>query len=227
MDWTPVLLSLRVGLSALVFVLVTGTLAARWITRRDFPGKDVVDGLLILPLVLPPVVTGYVLLALLGRNGPVGRVLDAWFGVRLVFTLEAAVIAAAVVSFPLMYHSAKAAFAAVDGRLEDAARTLGAGEVRVFARVTLPLAWPGLVAGTVLAFARSLGEFGATAMVAGSIPGETATVPLTIYALADAGELRAAGMYSLLIGGLSMAMVVGLNAWTRRRVPQWRRRRSG
>lgn len=223
-DWTPVLLSLRVGLSALAIVAVTGTLAARWITRREFPGKDLVDGLLILPLVLPPVVTGYALLVLLARTGPVGRVLDRAFGIRLVFTLEAAVIAAAVVSFPLMYQSAKAAFSAVDRRLEDAARTLGAGEARVFFSVTLPLAWPGMVAGTVLAFARSLGEFGATAMVAGNIPGETATVPLTIYALADAGELRAAGAYALLISLLSLALVVGLNVWTRRRTPSWQRR---
>lgn len=223
-DWTPVLLSLRVGLSALAIVAVTGALAARWMTRHHFPGKDVVDGLLILPLVLPPVVTGYALLSLLSRNGPVGRMLYQAFGVRLVFTFEAAVIAAAVVSFPLMYQSTKAAFSAVDRRLEDAARTLGAGEARVFVSVTLPLAWPGMVAGTVLAFARSLGEFGATAMVAGNIPGETATVPLTIYALADAGELRAAGTYALLISLLSLALVVGLNVWTRRRAPTWKRR---
>ncbi|HEX8395017.1 MAG TPA: molybdate ABC transporter permease subunit [Longimicrobium sp.] len=222
MDPSPVLLSLRVALSALAFVAVAGTLAARWVTRRDFPGRDLVDGLLILPLVLPPVVTGYVLLVLLARTGPVGRVLDRAFGIRLVFTLEAAIIAAAVVSFPLMYQSAKAAFAGVDRRLEDAARTLGAGEGRVFLRVTVPLAWPGLVAGMVLAFARALGEFGATAMVAGNIPGVTATVPLAIYALADAGELRQAGVYALTISLFSLALVVGLNTWTRRRRPGWR-----
>jgi molybdate transport system permease protein len=226
MDPSPVLLSLRVALSALAFVAVAGTLAARWITRRDFPGRDLVDGLLILPLVLPPVVTGYVLLVLLARTGPVGRVLDQWFGVRLVFTLHAAVIAAAVVAFPLMYQSAKAAFTSVDGRLEDAARTLGAGEGRVFLRVTVPLAWPGLVAGMVLAFARALGEFGATAMVAGNIPGVTATVPLAIYALADAGQLREAGAYALAISAFSLALVVALNAWTRRRRPGWQRRRA-
>lgn len=225
MDASPVLLSLRVALSALAFVAVAGTLAARWVTRRDFVGRDLVDGLLILPLVLPPVVTGYVLLILLARTGPVGRVLDRAFGIRLVFTLEAAVIAAAVVSFPLMYQSAKAAFAGVDRRLEDAARTLGAGEGRVFLRVTVPLAWPGLVAGMVLAFARALGEFGATAMVAGNIPGVTATVPLAIYSLADAGQLRRAGAYALVISLFSLALVVGLNAWTRRRSPGWRPRR--
>lgn len=221
--WSPVLLSLRVAAVALVFIVVTGTVAARLMTRRPFPGRDVLDGLLVLPLVLPPVVTGFALLVLLGRNGPVGRMLEAAFGVRLVFTVHAAVIAAVVVGFPLMYQSAKAAFQSVDPRLEDAARTLGAGEVRVFAAVTLPLAWPGLVAGTVLGFARSLGEFGATVMVAGNIPGETTTVPLAIYFAADAGELRAAGLYALLISAASMVLVVALNVWTRRRRPRWRR----
>jgi molybdate transport system permease protein len=223
-DWSPVLLSLRVGLSALAVIFVLGTLAARAMTRRHFPGKDVVDGLLVLPLVLPPVVTGFLLLVLLGRNGPVGRFLEGAFGVRLLFTLHAAVLAAVVVAFPLMYQSAKAAFQSVDTRLEDAARTLGAGEARVFLTVTLPLAWPGLVAGTVLSFARSLGEFGATVMVAGNIPGETTTVPLAIFFLADAGDLRAAGMYALVISALSMGMVVALNVWTRRRRPGWMRR---
>jgi molybdate transport system permease protein len=222
-DWGPVLLSLRVGLTALAFVFVTGTLAARAMTRRDFPGKDVVDGLLVLPLVLPPVVTGFLLLLLLGRNGPVGGFLEG-LGIRLLFTLHAAVIAAAVVAFPLMYQSAKAAFQGVDARLEDAARTLGAGEARVFVTVTLPLAWPGLVAGTVLSFARSLGEFGATVMVAGNIPGQTTTVPLAIFFAADAGDMRAAGIYALVISGLCMVLVVALNAWTRRRKPDWQRR---
>jgi len=223
-DWSPVLLSLRVGLSALAVIVVSGTLAARAMTRRHFPGKDVVDGLLVLPLVLPPVVTGFLLLVLLGRNGPVGRLMENAFGVRLLFTLHAAVLAAVVVAFPLMYQSARAAFQSVDARLEDAARTLGAGEARVFLTVTLPLAWPGLVAGTVLSFARSLGEFGATVMVAGNIPGQTTTVPLAIFFLADAGDLRAAGLYALVISALSMVMVVALNVWTRRRRPGWMRR---
>lgn len=223
-DWQPLLLSLRVGLLALAVVAVTGTLAARAMTHRHFPGRDVLDGLFVLPLVLPPTVTGFVLLLLLGRNGPVGALLDEWFGIRVVFTTAAAVIAAAVVSFPLMYGSARAAFQSVDPRLEDAARTLGAGEVRVFLAVTLPLSWPGLVQGTTLSFARALGEFGATVMVAGNIPGETTTVPLAIFFLADAGEMRAAGAYALAIGAASMAMVVGMNVWTRRRRPGWARR---
>nr|MDQ3389572.1 ABC transporter permease subunit [Gemmatimonadota bacterium] len=132
LDWQPILLSLRVAGAALVLVLLTGTLAARAMARRDFPGRDVLDGLLLLPLVLPPVVTGFVLLLLLGRNGPLGSLLDRAFGIHLVFTPYAAVLAAAIVSFPLMYQSASAAFRAIDSRLEDAARTLGAGEGRIF-----------------------------------------------------------------------------------------------
>jgi len=226
-DWQPVLLSLRVAAAALAVVAVAGTLAARAMTGRHFPGKDVLDGLLVLPLVLPPVVTGFLLLVLLGRGGPVGAPLERAFGIRLLFTVHAAVLAAVVVAFPLMYQSAKAAFQGVDRRLEDAARTLGAGEGRVFLTVTLPLAWPGLAAGVVLAFARSLGEFGATVMIAGNIPGETTTVPLAIYFLADAGDMRTAGVYALLISAASMALVVGLNVWARRRVPGWQRGRRG
>lgn len=215
-DWAPVLLSLRVAGSALVVVMVLGTLAARAMTRSHFPGRDLVDGLLTLPLVLPPVVTGYVLLVLVGRNGPIGRLLDLAFDTQVLFTATAAVIASAVVSFPLMYQSARAAFLAIDRGLEDAARTLGAHEIRVFFTVTLPLAWPGLAAGVVLAFARALGEFGATAMVAGNIPGRTTTAPLAIYFLAESGELRLAGVYSLIISALCMTLIVALNVWTRR-----------
>ena len=180
-DWSPVLLSLRVGLSALAVIFVLGTLAARAMTRRHFPGKDVVDGLLVLPLVLPPVVTGFLLLVLLGRNGPVGRLMEDAFGVRLLFTLHAAVLAAVVVAFPLMYQSAKAAFQSVDTRLEDAARTLGAGPWDRFFTVTLPLMLPGVLAGAVTAFSAGLGEFGAVITFVSNIPGETRTLPLALY----------------------------------------------
>lgn len=224
MEADPFLVSLRVAGAAVGFTIVTGTLAARWMARARFPGRELLEAAFTLPLVLPPVVTGFVLLILLGRGGPVGAALDALFGVRLLFTAHAAVIAAAVVSFPLMYQSAKAAFETVDPRLEDAARTLGASEARVFRTVTLPLAWPGLLAGTVLAFTRSLGEFGATVMVAGNIPGQTTTVPLAIYFLADAGDMRAAGAYALAISLLSMALIVALNVWTQRRLQVWRAR---
>ncbi len=221
-DWAPLFLSLRVAGSALIIVFIIGTFAARMMTGRYFPGKDVIEGLFILPLVLPPVVTGFGLLVLLGRRGPIGGFLDRRLDLQIVFTVVAAVLAAVIVSFPLMYQSAKAAFQSVDHQVEDAARTLGAGEARVFFSVTLPLAWPGLVAGTVLSFARALGEFGATVMVAGNIPGETTTVPLAIYFLAEAGELRLAGIYALAISAVTMILVVALNVWTRRRGPAWK-----
>ncbi|HET7274911.1 MAG TPA: molybdate ABC transporter permease subunit [Longimicrobiaceae bacterium] len=218
LEWGPLLLSLRVAFTALIVVFVAGTLAARLMTRGHFPGKDILESLFILPLVLPPVVTGFLLLILLGRRGPFGTFLNERLDLQIVFTVTAAVLAAVVVSFPLMYQSAKAAFQAIDTGLEDAARTLGAGELRVFLTVTLPLAWPGLIAGTVLSFARSLGEFGATVMVAGNIPGKTTTIPLAIYFLAEAGELRLAGMYALIISAATMVLVVALNVWTRRKL---------
>jgi molybdate transport system permease protein len=223
LDWDPVILSLRVALAALLLVFVSATLAARVMTRTELPGRDVLEAVFTLPLVLPPVVTGYFLLVMLGRRGPLGEFLLERLDLQILFTALAAVIAAAVVSFPLMYQSAKAAFQAIDEGLEDAARTLGAGEIRVFLTVTLPLAWPGLVAGTVLTFARALGEFGATVMVAGNIPGRTTTVPLAIYFLAEAGDLRLAGIYALLISVASMIMIVVLNRWTRHRTARRRR----
>lgn len=214
-DWQPVLLSLRVAIAALVFVTVLGTLSARLTTQWQFPGKGFLEGVFTLPLVLPPVVTGFLLLLLVGKNGPIGFVLDRYFQTQLVFTIYAAVLAATVVSFPLMYQSAKAAFQSIDPKLEDAARTLGASEWRIFLTVTLPLSWPGLVAGIVLSFARSLGEFGATVMIAGNIPGETTTVPLAIYFLAESGDLTTAGQYALLISVVSLALILSLNTWTR------------
>lgn len=215
--WMPLLLSLRVAAGALVVVALTGTAAARVMTRsRPFPGRALLEALFLLPLVLPPVVTGYALLVLLSRQGQIGRVLDGALGVRLVFTLAAAIIAAAIIAFPLMYQSAKAAFRAVDPQLEDAARSLGAREGRVFFRIALPLAWPGLAAGMVLAFARALGEFGATVLVAGNIPGRTQTAALAIYALAEAGDLRAAGAYALALSAVCLVLVWGMEMRGRR-----------
>ena len=214
-EWHPVYLSTVVATAALLIVVVAGTLLARFMTQRSFPGQDFVDGLLLLPLVLPPVVTGFVLLVLVGNNGPVGRVLNDYFQAQLVFTPYAAILASAVVAFPLMYQSARASMQSLDTRLEDAARSLGGGEWRVFFTVTLPLCWPGLVAGAVLSFARALGEFGATIMVAGNIPGVTTTVPLAIYFATESGDLKMAAIYAAIIGVLTLGMVIGLNSWMR------------
>ncbi|MFO0875088.1 MAG: molybdate ABC transporter permease subunit [Phycisphaerales bacterium] len=176
-----VLLSLRVALVAVALMLAPGIACAWLLARREFVGKTLVDAFVHLPLVLPPVVVGYLLLRLLGRSGPLGRLLHDRFDVDVAFTWKAAALAAAVMGFPLLVRAVRLAIEAVDPRLEHAARTLGANGWRVFATITLPLALPGVCAGVLLAFARALGEFGATITFAGNIPGSTRTLPSAIY----------------------------------------------
>jgi molybdate transport system permease protein len=180
-EWSAVQLSLLVALTATAASLPFGIALGRLLARRQFAGKALLETTLSLPLVLPPVVTGYLLLVLLGRRGWLGRFMDEWFGVTVVFTWKGAALASAVMAFPLMVRSIRVAFAGVDARLEQAARTLGAGRLETFWRISLPLARRGILAGAVLAFARSLGEFGATVMLAGNIPGQTQTIPLYVY----------------------------------------------
>jgi molybdate transport system permease protein len=224
--YEPIILSLKVALIAVTIDAVLGTLVARVMARRDFPGKNLIESCIILPMVLPPTVLGYGLLILLGKRGPLGRLLLQVFDWQIVFTWWAAIFAAAVVSFPLMYQSAKAAFSSVDVSLEQAARTLGCGEGRVFLRVTLPLAYPGLLAGLVLAFARALGEFGATLMVAGNIPGKTQTIPLAIYFAVETGDNPLARDLVLVITGMSIAALFWLNRWSRKKVQTWQKGRE-
>jgi molybdate transport system permease protein len=176
-------LSLKVALWSVVISLPLAILAAYVLARRDFPGKSLLDAAIHLPLVLPPVVVGYFLLLLLGRNGPLGALLEQWLGVVVAFRWTGAAIACAVMGFPLMVRAIRLSIEAIDPRLEAAAETLGAGRLAVFVAVTLPLAAPGIVTGTLLSFARSLGEFGATITFVSNIPGETQTLPLAIYAL--------------------------------------------
>lgn len=213
MNWQPVILSMQISVVALIIVSILGTATAYAMRRLHTPGKAVLEALFTLPLVLPPVVTGFVLLLLIGRQGPLGQFLASNFALQIIFTPYAAILAGVVVSFPLMYQSAKAAFASIDNHLEDAARTLGASEWRVLFTVTLPLAWPGLVSGMVLSFARTLGEFGATIMIAGNIPGKTQTIPLAIYFAAEANDLTTAGSYVLLISVVTFSMIWLLNRW--------------
>lgn len=184
-EWQAVRLSLLVAATAVLVSLPPGIALGWWLARRNFRGKTIVETLLNLPLVLPPVVTGYLLLVTLGTRGWIGRHLDEWLGIRIVFDWKGAALASAVVAFPLMVRAIRIAFTTVDHRLEGAARTLGAGPFDTFFSVTLPLARHGIIAGCVLGFARSMGEFGATIMIAGSIPGETRTIPLYIYNLLE------------------------------------------
>ena len=214
-DWFPVLLSLKIALIALAAVTCTGLPVARLLARRDFPGKDLLEAAITLPLVLPPSVIGFGLLVLVGKNGLLGKTLAA-LDASIIFTWWAAVLAATVVAFPLMYQSAKAAFKSVDVNFEKVARTLGAGEIRIFFTVTLPLAWPGLLAGIVLSFARALGEFGATLMVAGNIPGQTQTIPLAIYFAVDAGDNVTARTLVAIITVFSFLVIFWVNRWAKR-----------
>ncbi len=196
-------LSLRVALLSVAASLPFGLAVAWLLGRYEFFGKTLVNGIVYLPLVLPPVVVGYLLLLLLGRQGPLGRWLYETLGVTLPFTWEGAALAAAVMAFPLMVRAIQLSFEAVDRKLETAARTLGASRASVFFTITLPLALPGILAGAVLAFARSLGEFGATITFVSNIPGETRTLPLALYSLiqtpgGEAGALRLAVLSVLL-----------------------------
>ncbi|MDL2291197.1 molybdate ABC transporter permease subunit [Desulfovibrio sp. OttesenSCG-928-F20] len=176
-----VLLSLRVSAWAVVLSLPFGIIAAWALTRLSFPGRRILDGIIHLPLVLPPVVIGYLLLIGFGRNGVIGAFLYQHLGVSLAFQWKGAVLAAAVMSFPLLVRAVRISLESADLGIEAAARTLGAGPLRVFFTITLPLAMPGVISGTVLAFARSLGEFGATIMFVSNIPGQTQTLPLALY----------------------------------------------
>lgn len=212
------LLSLRVALCSTVLLAVPGIWLGWLLARREFIGKSLVDALVHLPLVLPPVVTGYLLLLLLGRRGLLGAHLDAWFGLRIAFTWKGAAIAAAVMAFPLMVRSVRLAIEMTDRQLEDAARVHGAGSWRVMWAITLPLAAPGIIAGFVLSFVRALGEFGATITLAGNIPGESQTLPVAVYALSqtpdgDASVLRLAGI-SIVI---SLVALISSN-WLSRRM---------
>ncbi len=186
--WTPLALSLKVAGWATLIDLLLGVAVGFVLARARFAGRDLLDSLLTLPMVMPPTVLGYYLLVLVGRRGWFGGWLHEHLGIDLVFTWQGAVIAAAVVAFPLVFKPARAAFEVVDGQLEQAARVLGVSELAVFFRVTLPLAWRGILAGVLLAFARALGEFGATLMVAGSIPGKTQTLSIAVYEAVQAGD---------------------------------------
>jgi molybdate transport system permease protein len=213
-DLSPVWISLATSIVATAITLILGVAAASWRERRTGTAYAIFDGIALLPLVLPPTVVGFLLLLLFGRHGPLGQLLLR-IGVSIVFSWPATVIAAAVVSFPLMYLTARAAIAQVDAPLLQAARTLGASEWRVFRRIVIPLAAPGLLAGTILSFARALGEFGATLMLAGDIPGRTETIPLAIYFAVEAGDMRRAIIWSVIDVTISLALLFALYYWAR------------
>ncbi|MEG4235529.1 molybdate ABC transporter permease subunit [Microcoleus sp. Pol11C3] len=212
-DISPLWISLKSSAIATFITFFLGIAAARWMLSTRIKGKALIEGIFISPLVLPPTVVGFLLLLLFGRNGAIGQFLLK-FDLTIIFTWQAAVITATVVSFPLMYKTALAAFEQIDANLLNAARTLGASEWEVFWRIMLPLAWPGILAGTILAFARALGEFGATLMLAGNIPGQTQTIPMAIYFAVEAGDMRQAAIWVLIILSISLTMLTAVNFWT-------------
>lgn len=222
-DMGIVLLSLQVALTATAGALPFAVLAAWALARKRFPGRMLLDALVTAPLVMPPLVTGYLLLLLLGRNGFVGKWLYDSFGFTISFTWVGAAIASAVLAFPLMVRSIQVAIEGIDPHLEGMSRTLGSGRLRTFMRVTLPLAAPGLIAGILLGFARCLGEFGATIILAGNIPGKTQTIPLAIYAALNRpggeGRVMALLLISLAISLGAMLLSYLFTAGRRRRLP--------
>lgn len=209
-------LSIRVAAVATVFVVAVGIVVAFFLARREFRGKEWLDTLLTLPLVLPPTVTGYYLIVLFGRNGLLGRVLFEWTGWSIMFTWQAAVLASFVVSLPLMVKTARAAMESVDEELIQASYTLGHSEWWTALKVILPLAKKGIMAGAVLSFARAMGEFGATLMLAGNIPGRTSTMPLAIYSAAGSGDHGQANLMALLFTAMAALFLYTANKLNRR-----------
>jgi molybdate transport system permease protein len=209
--WFPFWLSLQVAGIATVISLAVGLALAYLLARYEFRGREILDSVITLPIVLPPTVLGYYLLVTLGRNASLGRAFEAVFGFPLVFTWQAAVVAAAFHSVPLLVKSARAALESVDRNLENAARTLGASESRVFFQVTLPLARRSILAATVFAFARALGDFGVTIMIAGNIPGRTQTMSVAIYDAVQSGNTFAANVMVLIISATAIAILYATN----------------
>ncbi|EKO1911428.1 molybdate ABC transporter permease subunit [Clostridium botulinum] len=213
----PIILSVRIAFISTIFTFIFGILLARVITKYNFRGKDILESLIIMPMVLPPTITGYGLLILMSRRNFIGKFLYENFGITIIFTPAAACVAAIIVSIPLMYQSAKAAFLNIDHIYENAARTLGASEWRIFLKISFPLAWPGIVSGSVLSFARALGEFGATLMVAGNIPGKTQTIPTAIYFAVDNGYTKVANTLLGVVVVFSFVLIFSLNSWLKKK----------
>src|SRR6476469_9471217 len=219
-DWSPLAISLITAVAATLITGCLGTVAAWWLFNYKGQRKAWLDGLFTLPLVLPPTVVGFLLLLLFGKHGPIGQVFHS-FGLNIVFSWAATVVAATVVAFPLMYRTTLGAFEQVDADLCQAARTLGASEWRIFWRILVPLAWPGMLAGLILSFARALGEFGATLMLAGNIPGQTQTIPTAIFFAVEQGNRFQALVWVVVVVAIALVTIANLNYWSRRPYSYW------
>lgn len=211
--WLPIKLSIQIALVSGVIVLFSGVLISRLMVKKKFKGKILLETIILLPLVLPPSVIGFLLIVIFGRNSPLGAIIEWLFKQPIMFTWWAALIAATVVSFPLMYQSAKTGFQSIDEGLEDAARVDGANELKVFLLISIPLAFKSILSGWILSFARAMGEFGATLMFAGNIPGKTQTTSTAIYIAMDSGEMGLAWSWVGVIMVISFGMLVFINSF--------------
>jgi len=213
-DLSPLWISSKTAITSTIITFFLGIAAAWFLKYKEGKFKVFFDAIFTLPMVLPPTVLGFFLLLIFGKNGPMGKLLLA-IGIKLIFSWPATVITATVVSFPLMYKTTAGAFEQIDERILNAARTLGVSEWRIFWSIAFPLAWPGIASGTVLSFARSLGEFGATLMMAGNIPGKTQTIPIAIYFAVESGEMTEAFYWVMIIFLLSLAVIILTNYWSK------------
>lgn len=211
-EWMPFIISIKTALTATMITFFLGIFAANKINKINPKHKGILDSLFTLPMVLPPTVIGFFLLVILGRNGFIGKMLYS-MGINVIFSWGATVIAAVVVSFPLMYTTTKGAFEQIDKNILNAAQTMGVSSFKIFWKIMIPLAWPGIAAGTILSFARALGEFGATLMIAGNIPGKTQTIPLAIYFAAEGGDIQGALTWVYTIFGISLFTMIMMNFW--------------
>ena len=223
LDWSPLIISLKTGVVATVISFFLGLLAARWVVKLSYRVKAVVDGILTLPMVLPPTVAGFILLLVFSRRRPIGIFLDQQLDIQVVHTWLGCIIAATVIAFPLMYRNARAAFEQIDANLVYAGRTLGMRETEIFWRIVVPTAGPGIASGTILTFASAMGEYGATSMLAGNIPGKTGTVSQRIAMVIQDGDYATAGFWVIIVLIIAFFAVFLINIITGRRMKNVRK----
>lgn len=212
MDFSPLWISLKTAFLATIITSIIGIFISYKMANYKGRGRGLIDGVFTLPLILPPTVIGFFLLLICGKNGFVGKIFMS-FNKNIIFSWSATVIAATVVAFPMMYRTCRSAFEQIDKNMISAARTLGLSETKIFFKIAIPLAWPGVIGGLVLSFARALGEFGATLMIAGNIPGKTQTMPVAIFFAVEGGDMNKAMLWVLIIVAISFIMIFLLNYW--------------
>ena len=212
-DWSPLWISLKTALLATIITFFIGIIVSYIMANYKGKWKGLIDGIFTLPLILPPTVVGFFLLLIFGKNGFIGKILMN-LNISIIFSWWATIISATVVAFPMMYRSSRAAFEQIDDNLISAARTLGLSEISIFYKIAIPLAWPGIIGGLILSFARALGEFGATLMIAGNIPGKTQTMPVAIFFAVEGGDMNKALMWVIILILISITMVLILNYWS-------------